>query len=138
MYLFWHTLKIGLINAWLLYRRDCELLRIPTKQVMNHRQFQAQVATSLIHVNIGTKRSPGRPPSASQNHYGKAPTPPKRISKGPNMDVRKDELAHWPIKVEKRGRCKLCKENNTDTACEKCGVRLCFTEKRNCFRQFHV
>lgn len=102
LYLFWHTPKIGLINAWLLYRQDCELLGIPTKQVMNHRQFQAQVVSSLIHANVGTKRTPGRRPSTSQN--SNVPTPPKRMSKGPTVDTQKDELARWPITEIQRTR----------------------------------
>ena len=119
---------------WLSYRQDCTLLRVPAKQVMNHRKFQAHVDSPLTHVNVGAKRTHG-PPSPCQKR--KMPAP-RRISKGPTIDVQKDELAHWPIKVEKRGCCKLCKENNTDTPCEKCEIRLCFTEKRNCFKQFHV
>ena len=134
MYIFWVTLKIGVSNAWLSYRQDCKLLGVPAKQVMNPRKFQAHVASSLPYVNVGAKRTHGTP---SPCQKCKVPAP-RRISKGPTIDVQKDELAHWPIKVEKRGRCKLCKENNTDTLCEKCEIRLCFTEKRDCFRQCHV
>ena len=32
MYLFWHSLMIAIVNAWLLYRRDCESLQLPRKQ----------------------------------------------------------------------------------------------------------
>lgn len=65
------------------------------------------------------------------------PTPPEQISKDPTMHMQKDELAHWPIKVEKRKLSKLGKENCTDASCSKCEAGLCFAEKCNCLRQFH-
>lgn len=133
MTLFWSTLTMGVINAWLLYRRDCELLHLPKKSVLKRRSFQAQVASALIEVNTARKR--GRP---LEEEEPKSLTPPRKIRKGPCVDVQKDMYAHWPVKVAKRGRCKVCQVNNTDTLCEKCDVRLCCNEKRNCFKQFHV
>ena len=44
MILFWHFVSLAVINAWLLYRRDCELLGIKGKNVLKLRQFQASVA----------------------------------------------------------------------------------------------
>ncbi len=138
MYLFWQTIKISLVNAWLLYRRDCSLLGIASKKIMNQRKFQAQVATSLILVNTGVKRT-GRTLSSSPSLVPlSSPTAAKQIPRQPTVDVQKDQFAHWPIKCNKRGRCKLCKDNKTDTFCEKCEVRLCFTEQHNCFKHYHV
>jgi len=31
LYLFWHTLLIGLMNAWLVYHHDCSLLGMQTR-----------------------------------------------------------------------------------------------------------
>lgn len=124
---------MAMINAWLLYRRDSALLQIPKKSILIRRNFQAQVATTLIEVNTAPKR--GRP---STEQKESAPAPSRKLKKGPCVDVQKDMYAHWPIKVDKRGRCKVCQTNITDTLCEKCDVRLCFNEKRNCFKEFHI
>jgi len=34
MYLFWHTVKVALINAWLLDCQDCQLLGISAKEIL--------------------------------------------------------------------------------------------------------
>lgn len=36
-----------------------------------------------------------------------------------------------------RGRCKSCKNGQTNIKCTKCDQRLCLVEKRNCFYEFH-
>ena len=59
LYVFWHTIYIGLTNAWLSYKRDCQQLRIPASDIMILRKFQSNVAYSLVGVNSVRKR--GRP-----------------------------------------------------------------------------
>lgn len=127
LYLFWQTIMLGLVNAWLIYRRDCKLLGF--QKPMSQRRFQAEVATSLILVHS----QKGRPSLNAEL----PPPPPKRVRVGVPDDVRFDLVAHWPAKCDKRGRCKYCKVNATTTLCEKCDVRLCFTEDRNCFKAYH-
>uniref|UniRef100_A0AAZ1XVK0 PiggyBac transposable element-derived protein domain-containing protein n=1 Tax=Oreochromis aureus TaxID=47969 RepID=A0AAZ1XVK0_OREAU len=112
LYLFWQTIMLGVVNAWLIYCRDCKLLGV--QKPLKQRTFQAEVATSLI---------------LWKSHRG--------VRVGVPEDVRTDEVAHWPVKCEKRGRCKNCKVNATTTLCEKYDVRLCFTEERNCFKSYH-
>ena len=57
--LFWHFISIGVINAWLLYRRHCALLGITGRTVLKLRKFQSMVAQGLIEVGMGRKC--GRP-----------------------------------------------------------------------------
>ena len=45
LYIFYHTLTIALVNAWFVYKRDCEELRV--KKILPLRKFQAHVATAL-------------------------------------------------------------------------------------------
>ncbi|XP_036412767.1 piggyBac transposable element-derived protein 3-like [Colossoma macropomum] len=130
LYLFWQTIMLGLVNAWLIYRRDCRLLGI--QKPLKQRSFQAEVATSLILVQSQRGR-----PSRNATPPPPPPPPPKRVRVGVPDDVRIDQVAHWPVKCDKRGRCKVCKVNATTTLCEKCDVRLCFTEERNCFKRYH-
>ena len=58
MYLFWHFITVGVVNAWNVYRRNHTLLQYPSDMLKRSR-FQATVAASLIHVNATRKR--GRP-----------------------------------------------------------------------------
>ena len=133
LYLFWHFLMVALVNAWNVYRQEYKLLGLPVKNMMNRRNFQASVASSLVKVN--SKGTVGRP-STSRSPL-QSPQPPRKKQRLPDDDVRKDGYCHWPKKIEKRGRCKLCEVNNTNTVCTKCEVRLCFVEDRNCFYDFH-
>ncbi|XP_034542073.1 piggyBac transposable element-derived protein 3-like [Notolabrus celidotus] len=129
LYLFWQTIMLGLVNAWFLYRRDCKLLDV--RKPLKQRNFQAEIATSLILLHSQRGRPAFDSPSPP-------PLPRKRVRTGVPDDVRTDHIAHWSGKCEKRGRCKLCKVNATTTFCEKCDVRLCFTEERNCFKSYHL
>ncbi|MGH0165736.1 UNVERIFIED_CONTAM: hypothetical protein FKN15_065240 [Acipenser sinensis] len=132
-YIFWHIIILAVVNAWLMYRRDCRALHIPKKETLSRRRFQAPVASVLIMVNTVKRGRPSlsevSPPAYSQ--------PTKKSRTGPPLDVRRDNVGHWPIKFEKRGRCKNCVDGYTTAACNKCDVRLCFTEQNNCFLQYH-
>ncbi len=92
IYLFWQTIMLGLVNAWLIYRRDCKQLGVmkPLKQ----RSFQAEVATSLILVQAQR----GRPTIRGTSSL--PPPPPKRVRVGVPDDVRTDQVAHWPAKCD--------------------------------------
>lgn len=56
-------------------------------------------------------------------------------------DLRFDGYEHWPAydNKESRSRCRMlgCK-NLTHVECTKCGVHLCFSHNRNCFRNYHL
>ena len=112
------------------YTKDTTNYWGTSKKILSHCNFQAQVASSLILVNADRKcgqitRSPVL--------LGK-----QKVSNSHCRDVRKDKIAHWPKKFDKRRRCRLCKINNTNTVCSKWNVRLCFAEGRNCFVDFHA
>ena len=135
LYLFWHTTYIGLTNAWLSYKRDCKQLNIPTKDIMIFRKFQGQVAASLVGVNVIKKR--GRPSLDGEDDHA-TPRRKHHVQGKPTYDIRYDTIDHLPEKKPSRGRCSVCVKNATKTFCCKCNVRLCFNEKRNCFKDYHL
>ncbi|XP_038136316.1 piggyBac transposable element-derived protein 3-like [Cyprinodon tularosa] len=153
MYIFWHTITLAVVNAWLLYKRHCQALAMPKKEMLNMRKFQAQLASSLILMDTTlTTPKRGRPSSGSGNpdaagspltarkrpssDDGSPNCPSKKSCAHPPLDVRKDLTGHFPMKV-KRGRCRHCSKGYTNTHCSKCDVRLCFSEERNCFWDYH-
>ncbi|XP_067940610.1 piggyBac transposable element-derived protein 2-like [Watersipora subatra] len=135
MYIFWHSIMIAMVNAWLVYRRDSRALGALDKEILNRRKFQAIIANSLTQTNAVRRR--GRP-SAAGDTVECGQILHKRAKTAPCDDVRKDTYGHWPIPVDKRGRCKLCIEGQSSIQCEKCDVRLCLNKGRNCFKQFHM
>ena len=157
MYIFWHTITLAVVNAWLVYKRDCQALGVSKKETLNLRLFQAQLATSLILKDTVTTPKRGRPSAGSGSPVTKTvktgspltaqkrpssgnenPTsvPPKKSCQHPPLDVRKDLVGHFPMKT-KRGRCRHCPTGYTNTQCHKCDVRLCFSDDRNCFWNYH-
>ena len=80
--LFWHFISVGVINAWLLHKRDCSLLGIADKNAMKLRQFQSKVAQALIE--CGTARKQGRPSLDTEI----LPKSPKIIRDEPCEDAR--------------------------------------------------
>lgn len=124
MILFWHFLSVVVINAWLLYQRDCEAQGIPTSKVLKLRKFQGLVAEGLFQV--GTARSRGRPTTSGLS----SPPPQKFVRVYKSADVRFDQIAPWSVKEENRRRCAVCKDLKTEMHCEKCAVPLCINKKK--------
>ena len=130
--LFSHTVTTGLIEGWLLYRHYFTACGMSKKQILSHRRSQAVVASSLILKNVSVRQK-GRRSKKNVKVY--SPRPLRTIQ--PN-DVRLECVGHLPNKLPKCGRCSFCKTGYTDRASKKCGVRLCFNEKRNCNRDYHM
>ncbi|XP_034039136.1 piggyBac transposable element-derived protein 3-like [Thalassophryne amazonica] len=40
-YIFWHTITLAVVNAWLLYKQHYQSPKVPNKEIMNMRKFQA-------------------------------------------------------------------------------------------------
>lgn len=128
LYIFWHTIRIMLVNAWLSYRRLCLIMNVQKKNVLNQRRFQSTLATSLIDVNASKKR--GRP--SLETEAGLAKRQPSQHH--PSPDVRKDGYMHFPVTAETRLRCKLCGQK-TCVACEKFNVNLFHPKSEKLFQK---
>ena len=126
IYIFYHTLTIALVNAWLLYRRDCKILNI---RAMPLRKFQAMVAFALCNVN---KPQRGRRSIESARKKRK-----KSVNPAPVEDVQFDGVDHLPIYAEKRQRCRKCTDGFSLVMCGKCKVHLCLNKNRNCYTAYH-
>ncbi|KAL1447732.1 hypothetical protein MTO96_044227 [Rhipicephalus appendiculatus] len=96
LYLFYHSIMTAMVNAWLVYRRHCFLLK---QKHVNLRQFQASVAETLLAVG---KRPVGRPSLSAQPATKKR----KATEKSPEREVRLDGVGHMPMWSSSRLRCK--------------------------------
>ncbi|XP_053467971.1 uncharacterized protein LOC128599930 isoform X2 [Ictalurus furcatus] len=79
----------------------------------------------------------GRP---SQHSEEEQPEKRPKTSVGPRPSrlCRFDQTGHWPVWVERKGRCKYpgC-TGIVKVQCSKCATYLCFSVERNCFVNFH-
>ncbi|KAM9478531.1 piggyBac transposable element-derived protein 2-like isoform 3-T3 [Salvelinus alpinus] len=127
--LFGYILDLCIANGWLMYKRDCDLLK---EKPVHLKRFRLSVAGTLKVVN----KLPAR--------VGQPSVPPKRLHNPralqPTADVRYDCLGHWPIFGEQRGRCNLCVKGVSRWKCSKCGdgkLFLCLNNKQQCFVCYH-
>eukprot|EP00112_Aurelia_sp_Birch-Aquarium-sp1_P001928 Seg1212.2 transcript_id=Seg1212.2/GoldUCD/mRNA.D3Y31 product="Chimeric ERCC6-PGBD3 protein" protein_id=Seg1212.2/GoldUCD/D3Y31 len=67
---FLHCVDICKVNAWLLYRRDCNLLEISKRKQQRLLQLSSQISEGLIKANkVAAKAgTPGRPRKRQSNN----------------------------------------------------------------------
>ena len=92
MRLFYHILKIVIINAWLLYRRSNE----GKQNLLKLADFRIDLASTLCM--IGNSCTPKRGREAKRKKPNVGSLPPK--------DVRLESANHFPIWNSSRLRCK--------------------------------
>ena len=135
-----HLIDLSLVNAWLLYRRHCSQLSVPKRDTMSLLLFRINVAQALLQATPPPPlpRGRGRPSSDSVNKEISLQKLPRATPKQvPPKNIRFDKYDHWPI-CEEKGRCRRpgC-PGYTTVSCSKCKIRLCFNDRRNCFKSYH-
>ncbi|XP_068084847.1 piggyBac transposable element-derived protein 2-like [Anabrus simplex] len=128
-----HLIDMCVVNAWLLYRRHCGQTGV-TKH-MSLLTFRSDIAHALLQAGKSTVRKRGRPSNESNS-----PLPQRRaaVTPTPVDDARYDAVAHWPIHVDTKQRCKLCIKAYSRIRCSKCSKAFCLTKTKNCFMDYHV
>lgn len=137
--LFYHLLDMSVANSWTLYRKVQEQKGDSNKGI-SQAKFRAALAATLCSIGqstSGNKR--GRPSLGDIEKKIQAKKKKGPVQVIPVKEVRRDGIEHWPTWAEKQIRCKYpdCK-GYSQIICEKCGVALCFTKKKNCFKNFHM
>lgn len=128
-----HLMDISIVNAWLLYRRDCEMHNITNfkKLVV----FRSEIGHALLQCHT-TQKKRGRP-SSSREGTPEARVVKRAVVRRPIDDIRCDQKEHYPIHMEPKMRCRFCQAYSR-VGCEKCKVALCLNKDRNCFKLFHI
>ena len=91
-----HCVDIAKVNAWLLYRLNCDQQRISKKSQMSLLKFTSSTALALTKSGtIETPRSVGRSRSSGEDNPQSAKK--RKVStEVPIGDIRHDNIAHWP------------------------------------------
>ena len=130
-----HCVDISKTNEWLLYRRNCDLLQTPKKDIKPFRNFIAKIAQALISKDKDIIRPAFPPPKQSLSltpSVGRKPNQPIPIH-----DVEFDGYSHWPEWAQSLGRCKRW-GRTCSSYCMKCNVKLYFNKYCSCFRLYHT
>ena len=136
--IFFHILDMFIVNAWLLYRRDCSDLGVPKREWRCLWDFKAEVAEYLSR---GGSLKRQRFSEVSHGYLIK-------IKRGkaaplPAESIRRDGLDHLVRRSSTRGMCKYpgC-GSKVYTICHKCSnedneIHLCASQN-DCFYTFHI
>lgn len=127
--IFSQIIDICINNSWLIYRREVKLLQ-GAEKCIKLKEFRLKIFEELL---LHNRPKRGRP-SAEQNVEQKKKV--KICTPRTELPIRLDNIGHCPVYTS-RGRCRNCKDGKSSIMCQKCDARLCLTEKRNCFNQYH-
>jgi len=132
--IFFHFVDIAVVNAWILYRR---VLKQTGSQVtvLPLLDFKSEVAQGLCRVNKSGRKRSGRPVGI----VGQVKRQRVRVQPVPQIDLRTDDIGHWPEMTSRRLHCRVitCK-GQSRVKCSKCQVHLCFDKSKNCIRDYHT
>lgn len=135
----WYLTDLGLINSWLLYRREHGAASAPLTLMA----FRLEVSKALI-LSSGSDTQdsvPPQPPTEQPNATSETPSP-SLVEESPLPDAatRYDGSGHWPEQLgeNEAGRCRFkdC-QRTSRVLCLKCCVFLCISRNNNCFLNFH-
>ena len=84
LYIFYHTMTMVMANAWFLDRRKSKSLKNANPLRMKEFQIQAATTSLMCHGKV-PRGSPSLPP-ATRN----------RVQPGPQLDIRYDDVGHFP------------------------------------------
>ncbi len=140
MHIVYYFIGVSVVNARLLYKRDCQQKKVPERDVLSLLKFRMMISSALIAAGKeATSRKRGRPSSSpgsfnlakrAKHHSAAVPIP--------DDDVQCDKMDHFPLFTDSQQRCRLCTTGYTQITCCKFKVTLCLVISRNCFFDFHM
>ena len=142
--LIFHCVDIAKVNAWLLYRRHADQLKINKKKQYTLLKFVMEISDVLVKEDDliqSNARGRGRPSQVSLERVETELMASKRRKMSiptPCNDIRLDNNSHWPEFKDGKNKCRLCKVATSRVCCMKCKVFLCMNNSRNCFLDFHT
>ncbi|CAF95493.1 unnamed protein product, partial [Tetraodon nigroviridis] len=113
----------SLANRWLLYRRDCDSLGVPSKKQKDLLAFRASIAQALCMEgkDLRSKRRGRLSRDVDQQFDLKKRRGPAKAV--PPPEVRSDAVGHWPLVEGGRQRCKL--PNCKGQTVYRCATSIC-------------
>lgn len=118
MTFFYHFIDIAVVNSFLLHKELHRKRNDPTlKKPFSQKHFREKLAVEMLQFAKASAPPPPTPTTCMPDYYGDDGTQSRRY-------------------------CKRCqdagiKRVKAPVYCVKCQVSLCFTPKRNCFKDWH-
>lgn len=128
-----------IVQSWLEYRKAAENLGVRKNKILDLLNFRLRVADGLLYYKKQTptrKRGQSTPNTPS----GTVVKQRKPGEPRPCSEIQYDGVDHLPDNDEGLPqRCKYPKcTGRSRICCTKCGVHLCLTKTKNCYKNFHT
>ncbi|KAF3855687.1 hypothetical protein F7725_016410 [Dissostichus mawsoni] len=120
----YHFMDIAVVNRFLLYKELYKRRGDPARaKPLTQKSFREQLAKEMVEFSGVPAAAPPRPP-----------TPPPSLTCMPAY--------YGEDATTVRRYCRKCSDAGnrrvkTPVYCRKCQVPLCFTPKKNCYREWH-
>lgn len=134
-----HMIDFSTTNAWLQYRADQISKNIPAKKIEQLRSYKLELGKYLIESSNDLSDVEVEDSGSENEALREGTRKGKRfIVPTPSEKKRTRGNTHLPHTRNFRTRCRVtgCSKKTTVICCS-CGVALCLTAKRNCFKKFH-
>ena len=105
----------------------------PTNKQLSLLKFVYQRASALIRTGtvVNQVRLPPKRRSLEFHVVRRTSSEPEPI-----VDIRFDNVSHWPeFRADKR-KCRLCKTGQSRVFSKKCSTCLCLSNVKNCFAEY--
>ncbi|XP_046685368.1 piggyBac transposable element-derived protein 4-like [Homalodisca vitripennis] len=121
--IFWHFLDTTIVNSFIIFSM------LSQGKPLTLKEFRRSVSKALLGVPRGETRGRRSSSTPINNYKPKVP-----------QELRFTENAHMPVRGTSR-RCAQCSSkeevHRSKWVCETCGVALCLSELKDCFRAYH-
>lgn len=147
-----HFLDLAAVNAWIMYKKDCQLLGRPESGAMKMLEFKHRLAEQLLEGDASSNsRSSSDSNSSSRSSSSGSESDEEDGQQAPGRKRRrmvtplpspstKTSGKHLP-KAHPRAEFKRCRlaecKKLTGTECSRCKIFLCCLPNRNCYYKFH-
>jgi hypothetical protein len=105
-----YLLEIALVNSWTIYSNHSIQRERPANEIMNFEKFKRSVAKFMIEDKIRASAIPTTPTKTKRTHVDS------------NIELWND--CHLD-KSEKKRKCYLCKERQSNYCCGECDLTIC-------------
>ncbi|XP_023225371.1 piggyBac transposable element-derived protein 3-like [Centruroides sculpturatus] len=133
-----HAVDFAVVQSWLEYRTSAKAIGVQQNKIMDLLHFRMRLAYVLVMSGKEiSSRKRGRPSATSPETSNQR----RRGETRPPEEIQFDGIDHMPLHENAAlpSRCKFPKcKGRSRVKCEKCGVHLCLSKEKNCFRAFHV
>ncbi|KRX25449.1 hypothetical protein T07_12308 [Trichinella nelsoni] len=122
-------------NSGILYKRNCDMKKVPSRQRMDLLTFISSDSESLLLTGKTIQSRRGLPTSSQQQEDLCGPSRKNPAQRDIQENARRDQVGYWSEMQAIRPRFRVCSKSS-HIYCTKCMAFSFFSESTNCFKTY--